>query len=67
MSACSQFCVLIGEWRFAGKLTHMVADASVRHAQANQQWFLCVFCTCLSMLLISCIFVIQDAHNLKLF
>ena len=29
----------------------MVTDASVRRAQANQQWFLCVFCTCLSMLL----------------
>jgi len=37
VSACSQFSVLIGEWRFAGKLTLMVTDASVRRAQANQQ------------------------------
>ena len=51
MSACSQFSVLIGGWHFAGNLMHMVTDAGVCHAQANQQWFFCVFCTCLSMLL----------------
>jgi len=37
VSACSQFSVLIGEWHFAGMLTHMATDASVRRAQANQK------------------------------
>jgi len=36
-SACSQFSVLIGEWRYTGKLMHLVTDGSVCHAQTNQQ------------------------------
>jgi len=36
VSACSQFSVSIGGWCFAGKLTHMVTNARVLCAQANQ-------------------------------
>jgi len=38
----SQFTALIGGWRFAGKLTHMVTDASVCNAQEDNNDF-CVF------------------------
>jgi len=46
VSACPQFTVLIGGWRFAGKLTHMVTDASVRSAQEANNDFCIFVCFC---------------------